>query len=64
MRLTTKGQGSPSRRTSREKLGLLPYVEVEFAIVGDSVRSGEEEGTQDARPDASRGDEARRRSPR
>jgi AbrB family looped-hinge helix DNA binding protein len=37
MRMTQKGQVTIPQEI-REKLGLLPYVEVEFAIVGDSVR--------------------------
>ena len=37
MRLTTKGQVTIPQEI-RDKLGLLPYVEVEFDIVGDSVR--------------------------
>jgi AbrB family looped-hinge helix DNA binding protein len=37
MRLTSKGQVTIPQDI-REKLGLLPHVEVEFDIVGDSVR--------------------------
>jgi AbrB family looped-hinge helix DNA binding protein len=37
MRLTTKGQVTIPQDI-REKLGLLPLTEVEFDIVGDSVR--------------------------
>lgn len=37
MRLTSKGQVTIPQEI-REKLGLLPHVEVEFDIVGDSVR--------------------------
>jgi AbrB family looped-hinge helix DNA binding protein len=37
MRLTTKGQVTIPLPI-REKLGLLPMTEVEFDIVGDSVR--------------------------
>ena len=37
MRLTTKGQVTIPLPI-REKLGLLPLTEVEFDIVGDSVR--------------------------
>jgi AbrB family looped-hinge helix DNA binding protein len=37
MRLTTKGQVTIPLEI-REKLGLLPLTEVEFDIVGDSVR--------------------------
>jgi AbrB family looped-hinge helix DNA binding protein len=36
MRLTTKGQVTIPQEI-REKLGLMPWVEVEFEIVGDSV---------------------------
>jgi AbrB family looped-hinge helix DNA binding protein len=37
MRITSKGQVTIPQAI-REKLGLLPYCEVEFSIVGDSVR--------------------------
>ena len=37
MRITSKGQVTIPQRI-REKLGLLPHCEVEFDIVGDSVR--------------------------
>jgi AbrB family looped-hinge helix DNA binding protein len=37
MRITTKGQVTIPQAI-REKLGLLPHSEVEFDIVGDSVR--------------------------
>ena len=37
MRLTSKGQVTIPQGI-REKLGLLPLTEVEFDIVGDSVR--------------------------
>ena len=37
MRLTTKGQVTVPQDI-RQKLGLLPNTEVEFDIVGDSVR--------------------------
>ena len=37
MRLTTKGQVTIPQDL-RERLGLMPYTEVEFDIVGDSVR--------------------------
>jgi AbrB family looped-hinge helix DNA binding protein len=37
MRLTIKGQVTIPQAI-RDKLGLLPYVEVEFDVVGDSVR--------------------------
>lgn len=36
MRLTSKGQVTIPQDI-REKLGLLPYVEVEFDVVGDAV---------------------------
>ena len=37
MRITSKGQVTIPQPI-REKLGLLPHTEVEFAIVGDGVR--------------------------
>ena len=37
MRITSKGQVTIPQAI-REKLGLLPYCEVEFEVVGDSVR--------------------------
>jgi AbrB family looped-hinge helix DNA binding protein len=37
MRITTKGQVTIPQAI-REKLGLLPHSEVEFDILGDSVR--------------------------
>jgi AbrB family looped-hinge helix DNA binding protein len=37
MRLTTKGQVTIPQDI-RERLGLLPHCEVEFDVVGDSVR--------------------------
>ena len=37
MRITSKGQVTIPQDI-REKLGLLPHCEVEFDIVGDSVR--------------------------
>ena len=37
MRITTKGQVTIPLDI-REQLGLLPYSEVEFDVVGDSVR--------------------------
>jgi AbrB family looped-hinge helix DNA binding protein len=37
MRITTKGQVTIPLEI-RERLGLLPYSEVEFDIIGDSVR--------------------------
>ena len=45
MRLTTKGQVTIPQEM-REKLGLLPFVEVEFDIVGDSVRIRKKKGTK------------------
>lgn len=37
MRITSKGQVTIPQAI-RERLGLLPHCEVEFAIVGNSVR--------------------------
>jgi AbrB family looped-hinge helix DNA binding protein len=37
MRMTQKGQVTIPQGI-RKRLGLLPYVEVEFDVVGDSVR--------------------------
>lgn len=37
MKLTTKGQVTIPQAI-RDKLGLLPWTEVEFDVVGDSVR--------------------------
>ena len=37
MRLTSKGQVTIPQAI-RDKLGLLPYMEVEFSILGNSVR--------------------------
>jgi len=37
MRITSKGQVTIPQEI-REKLGLLPHSEVEFDVVGDSVR--------------------------
>ena len=37
MKLTTKGQVTIPQEI-RERLGLLPYTEVEFEVDGDSVR--------------------------
>lgn len=45
MRLTSKGQVTIPQDI-REKLGLQPYVEVEFDIVGDSVRIRRKQGTK------------------
>ena len=44
MRLTSKGQVTIPQEI-REKLGLLPFVEVEFTVVGDSVRMRKKKGT-------------------
>jgi AbrB family looped-hinge helix DNA binding protein len=48
MRLTTKGQVTIPQEI-REKLGLLPFVEVEFDIVGDSVRIRKKAGGKKTR---------------
>jgi AbrB family looped-hinge helix DNA binding protein len=48
MRLTTKGQVTIPQDI-REKLGLLPFVEVEFDIVGDSVRIRKKAGGTNTR---------------
>ena len=45
MRITTKGQVTIPLQI-RETLGLLPYSEVEFDIVGDTVRIRKKEGTK------------------
>ena len=45
MRLTTKGQVTIPLDI-RDRLGLLPHSEVEFAIVGDSVRIRKKKGTK------------------
>lgn len=45
MRVTTKGQVTIPIEM-REKLGLLPNSEVEFEIVGDSVRIRKARGTK------------------
>jgi AbrB family looped-hinge helix DNA binding protein len=45
MRVTTKGQVTIPIQM-REKLGLLPNSEVEFEIVGDSVRIRKARGTK------------------
>jgi AbrB family looped-hinge helix DNA binding protein len=44
MRITTKGQVTIPQHI-RERLGLLPHSEVEFDIVGDSVRIRKKKGT-------------------
>jgi len=41
MRITSKGQVTIPQAI-REKLGLLPHSEVEFDVVGDSVRMRKE----------------------
>ena len=43
MRLTTKGQVTIPLEI-REKLGLMPLTEVEFDIVGESVRIRKKDG--------------------
>ena len=43
MRLTSKGQVTIPQEI-REQLGLLPYAEVEFDVVGDSVRIRRKKG--------------------
>jgi AbrB family looped-hinge helix DNA binding protein len=45
MRITTKGQVTIPQEI-RERLGLLPYSEVEFDVVGDSVRIRKKKGTK------------------
>jgi len=45
MRVTVKGQVTIPIEM-REKLGLLPNSEVEFALVGDSVRITKAKGTK------------------
>ena len=45
MRITTKGQVTIPQDI-RERLGMLPYSEVEFDVVGDSVRILKKKGTQ------------------
>jgi AbrB family looped-hinge helix DNA binding protein len=45
VRITTKGQVTIPQGI-RERLGLLPYSEVEFDIVGDSVRIRKRKGTK------------------
>ena len=60
MRMTTKGQVTIPQDI-RERLGLLPGGEVEFDVVGDSVRIRKKRGTK------SRGDlllDAMRRAPK
>jgi len=65
MRLTSKGQVTIPQDI-REKLGLLPLTEVEFDIVGDSVRIRKKDG-RGARSGKSRGQlmlEAMSKAPR
>ena len=45
MRVTTKGQVTIPQDI-RERLGILPHSEVEFDIVGDSVRIRKKRGSQ------------------
>jgi AbrB family looped-hinge helix DNA binding protein len=45
MKLTSKGQVTIPQAI-RERLGLLPFSEVEFDIVGDSVRIRKARGKQ------------------
>jgi len=45
VRLTTKGQVTIPLEI-RERLGLLPHSEVEFDIVGESVRIRKKKGTR------------------
>ena len=44
MKITTKGQVTIPQEI-RERLGLLPYSEVEFDVVGDSVRIRKKKGS-------------------
>ena len=45
MRVTSKGQVTIPQEI-RERLGLLPYSEVEFDVVNDSVRIRKKKGTR------------------
>jgi AbrB family looped-hinge helix DNA binding protein len=45
MRITTKGQVTIPQDI-RERLGLLPHSEVEFDVVGDSVRIRKKKGSK------------------
>ncbi len=45
MRMTSKGQVTIPQAI-RERLGLLPWSEVEFDVVGDSVRIRKKPGTR------------------
>lgn len=62
MRLTTKGQVTIPLPI-REKLGLLPLTEVEFDVVGDSVRIRKKTG-QSARGRGHKLLEAMKHAPR
>ena len=59
MRMTVKGQVTIPIEM-REKLGLLPNSEVEFALVGRqrSDQKGKEQGRQEPRAAPARGDAA------
>ena len=45
MRITTKGQVTIPQDI-RERLGMLPHSEVEFDVVGESVRIRKRKGTK------------------
>ena len=45
MRMTSKGQVTIPQDI-RERLGLLPWSEVEFDVVGDSVRIRKKQGSR------------------
>jgi AbrB family looped-hinge helix DNA binding protein len=45
MRVTTKGQVTIPQDI-RERLGILPHSEVEFDVVGDSVRIRKKKGSR------------------
>ena len=45
MRVTTKGQVTIPQ-DMRERLGILPHSEVEFDVVGDSVRIRKKKGSK------------------
>ena len=53
MRLTTKGQVTIPQEI-RERLGMLPHSEVEFDVVGDSVRIRKKKGRRDVASACSR----------
>jgi AbrB family looped-hinge helix DNA binding protein len=61
MRLTSKGQVTIPEAI-RNRLGLLPHTEVEFDVVGDSVRIRKKKGGQNGR--GQRLLEAMRRAPK